>query len=223
MSSCEADLQPVTLYGEFVRLEPLTINHTHALTLVGLQEELWRWSPTIVSTPEDMREYVLAALAEWQRGIALPFVIVDQTNNKAIGSTRYANIDIRNRRLEIGWTWITLPYQRTAANTEAKLALLTHAFEVLAVNRVELKTDVLNEKSRRAITRIGAVEEGVFRKHMIIYPSGRVRDTVYFSIIDSEWPAVKDRLLRLLRRHRDIVEPGPGEARRLQDSVYSDW
>jgi N-acetyltransferase len=110
-----------------------------------------------------------------------------------VGSTRYGNIDPPNRRLEIGWTWITPAYQRTAVNTEAKLLLLAHAFERLEAHRVELKTDALNEKSRKAILRLGAVEEGIFRKH-IVTASGRVRDTVYYSIIDTEWPVVKARL-----------------------------
>src|SRR4030095_155250 len=114
-------------------------------------------------------------------------------------STRYGNIDLANRRLEIGWTWVAPAYQRTAVNTEAKLLLLTHAFERLGVNRVELKTDALNQKSRTAIARLGAVEEGTFRKH-IVTASGRVRDTVYYSIIDTEWPTVKRRLETWLNR-----------------------
>jgi RimJ/RimL family protein N-acetyltransferase len=121
-----------------------------------------------------------------------------ERHNLVIGSTRYANIDLPNRRLEIGWTWITSAYQRTGVNTEAKLLLLTHAFETLRLNRVELKTDALNQKSRAAIARIGAMEEGTFRKHLVT-STGRVRDTVYFSIIDTEWPAVKARLLAYLR------------------------
>jgi RimJ/RimL family protein N-acetyltransferase len=125
--------------------------------------------------------------------VSLPFVIVDQASNRIIGSTRYGNIDTTHRRLEIGWTWLTPGFQRGLANTEAKRLLLTHAFETLGVNRVELKTDALNEKSRKAIARIGATQEGIFRKHLIT-ASGRVRDTVYFSIIDSEWPAIKVRL-----------------------------
>jgi RimJ/RimL family protein N-acetyltransferase len=144
-----------------------------------------------------MSRYVLQALEELSRGIALPFVIVAQPGGEVVGSTRYGSVDLENRRLEIGWTWITPPYQRTAINTEAKLLLLTHAFERLGANRVELKTDALNQKSRNAIARLGAVEEGTFRKHIVTY-SGRVRDTVYYSIIDTEWPAVKARLVSRL-------------------------
>jgi len=125
------------------------------------------------------------------------FAIVDQVSNQVIGSTRYANIEPAHRRLEIGWTWLTPSFQRTAANTEAKLMLLTHAFETLGAQRVEFKTDKLNDRSREAILRIGAAEEGIFRKHMIM-STGRVRDTVYFSIIDTEWPAVKAKLLARL-------------------------
>jgi N-acetyltransferase len=145
----------------------------------------------------DMRAYVAQALEEQRRGVSLPFVIIAQ--GQVAGSTRYGNIDLANRRLEIGWTWVAPAYQRTAVNTEAKLLLLTHAFERLGVNRVELKTDALNQKSRTAIARLGAVEEGTFRKH-IVTASGRVRDTVYYSIIDTEWPTVKRRLEIWLHR-----------------------
>jgi N-acetyltransferase len=192
------NVEPVTLRGPAVRLEPMTSDHVQALARVGLEPELWRWTPTAVSTAEEMRAYVQTALDEQRRGAALPFVIVDEASGQVIGSTRYANIDAANRRLEIGWTWLAPSHQRTRANTEAKLLLLTHAFETLGAMRVELKTDALNEKSRRAILRIGAVEEGTFRRHMIT-ASGRVRDTVYYSIVDAEWPAVKARLAGLCR------------------------
>jgi RimJ/RimL family protein N-acetyltransferase len=191
-------VEPVTLRGAGVRLEPMTIDHVQALARVGLEPELWRWTPTAVTKPDEMRAYVQTALDEQRRGAALPFVIVDQASGQVIGSTRYANIDRANRRLEIGWTWLAPSHQRTRANTEAKLLLLTHAFENLGAMRVELKTDALNEKSRRAILRIGAVEEGILRKH-VITASGRIRDTVYFSIVDSEWPGVKARLVGMCR------------------------
>ena len=190
-------VEPITLRGAVVRLEPLRLDHVDPLSSVGLEPELWQWIPTQVTTPDEMRAYVLTALDELRRGFSMPFVIIEQAGGQVIGSTRYANIDAANRRLEIGWTWIAPAFQRTAANTEAKLLLLTHAFETLAANRVELKTDALNERSRAAILRIGAVEEGTFRKHMVT-ASGRVRDTVYFSIVNTEWPAVKARLRSLL-------------------------
>lgn len=189
-------VEPVTLRGTTVRLEPMTLDHVGALARVGLEPELWRWIPTAVTSVDEMRGYVALALEEQRRGVSLPFVIVHQETGEVIGSTRYANIVPADRRLEIGWTWITSAHQRTGANTEAKLLLLSHAFETLGAIRVELKTDALNEQSRRAILRLGAVEEGTFRKHRIT-ASGRIRDTVYFSILDTEWPTVKARLVRL--------------------------
>lgn len=191
-------VEPVTLRGRVVRLEPMTDDHVPALCRVGLDPDLWRWIPTAVTTPEEMSAYVAAALDEQRRGLALPFVIFDQARGEVIGSTRYANVEPLDRRLEIGWTWLASAHQRTGANTEAKLLLLTHAFERLGAIRVELKTDALNDRSRRAILRLGAIEEGTLRKHKLT-ASGRVRDTVYFSIVDTEWPAVKERLGRLLR------------------------
>jgi RimJ/RimL family protein N-acetyltransferase len=175
----------------------MTADHVDDLTRVGLEPELWRWIPHQVSTGDEMRAYVTTALEEFRKGTALPFVTIANGTDQVIGSTRYANIDLPNRRLEIGWTWITSAYQHTAANTEAKLLLLTHAFERLMLNRVELKTDALNHRSRTAILRLGAVEEGTLRKH-VVTSSGRVRDTVYFSILDTEWPAIKARLLGFL-------------------------
>jgi RimJ/RimL family protein N-acetyltransferase len=145
-----------------------------------------------------MTAYVATALDEQRRGLAVPFAIVETARGQVIGSTRFGNIDVHNRRLEIGWTWLALSHQRTAANTNAKRLLLAHAFEELGAMRVELKTDALNEKSRNAILRLGAVQEGVFRKHMVT-ASGRVRDTVYFSILDSEWPGVRSKLDERLR------------------------
>jgi RimJ/RimL family protein N-acetyltransferase len=186
-------VEPMILRGSTVVLEPLRADHAEALAAIGLEPELWRWIPTAVTTLEDMRAYVAKALEEQSRGVSLPFVIIANADGTVVGSTRYGNIDLANRRLEIGWTWVTPAYQRTQVNTEAKLLLLTHAFERLGVNRVELKTDALNQKSRTAIARLGAVEEGTFRKH-IVTASGRVRDTVYYSIIDTEWPTVKRRL-----------------------------
>jgi RimJ/RimL family protein N-acetyltransferase len=187
------DIKPVTLEGQHVRLEPLSINHHAGLAEVGLVEELWRWIPFAVRTPEEMREYIANALKAQAEGRELPFATIQKATGKMIGSTRYMNIDRPNLRVEIGSTWLAPAWQRTAANTEAKYLMLRHAFETLGCMRVELKTDALNEKSRNAILRIGAKEEGTFRKHMVMH-TGRIRDTAYFSIIDSEWPAVKARL-----------------------------
>jgi RimJ/RimL family protein N-acetyltransferase len=193
------NIAPITLEGATVRLEPLTLGHIPALAAVGLDSELWRWVPTVMVTASDMRAYVAEALDEQRRGLSLPFAIVDRASGRVIGSTRFANIDVPNRRVEIGWTWLAREFQRTRANTEAKLLLLTHAFETLGAIRVELKTDALNAQSRNAILRLGAVQEGIFRKHKIIPHQGRVRDTVYFSILDTEWPAVKSRLTAFCR------------------------
>jgi RimJ/RimL family protein N-acetyltransferase len=140
-----------------------------------------------------MSAYIATALEEQARGVSLPFALIEKAGGKAIGSTRYGNIDRTHHRVEIGWTWIAPLWQRTAINTEAKYLLLKHAFEKLGCIRVELKTDSLNERSRAAILRIGAREEGTFRNHMIT-STGRFRHTVYFSILDSEWPEVKSRL-----------------------------
>jgi RimJ/RimL family protein N-acetyltransferase len=195
--TAEMIVSPVILEGRHVRLEPLTKAHLTALAQVGLDEELWRWIPTAVRTAEEMAAYIETALQEQERGVSLPFVILEKGTGRAVGSTRYGNIDRTHHRVEIGWTWVARDWQRTAINTEAKYLLLRHAFETLGCLRVELKTDSLNEKSRAAILRIGAKEEGIFRNHMIT-ESGRIRHSVYFSIIESEWPAVKARLETML-------------------------
>lgn len=184
---------PVTLEGRHVRLEPLSLAHHADLSAVGLDEELWRWIPVPVRTPDEMAGYLSTALDEQTRGVSLPFAIVDKESGRAVGSTRYGNIDRAHHRVEIGWTWIGPAWQRTAVNTEAKYLLLKHGFEKLGCIRIELKTDSLNKRSRAAILRIGAKEEGTLRNHMIT-ASGRIRHTVYFSVLDSEWPDVKARL-----------------------------
>jgi RimJ/RimL family protein N-acetyltransferase len=189
----EMIVMPVTLEGRHALLEPLARAHLQRLAEVGLDEGLWRWIPTAVRTREEMAAYIETALDEQQRGVSLPFAIVEKATGRAIGSTRYGNIDRTHHRVEIGWTWVAREWQRTAMNTEAKYLLLKHAFESLGCMRVELKTDSLNEKSRAAILRIGAKEEGIFRNHMIT-ASGRIRHSAYYSIIDSEWPGVKARL-----------------------------
>ena len=191
------NVAPVMLEGSHVRLEPLAKAHLAGLAQFGLEEELWRWIPVPVRTVEEMAAYIETALQEQERGVSLPFALIEKATGRAIGSTRYGNIDSTHRRVEIGWTWVAREWQRSAVNTEAKYLLLKHAFETLGCIRVELKTDSLNEKSRAAILRIGAREEGIFRNHMIA-ANGRIRHTVYFSIVDSEWPAVKARLESLL-------------------------
>lgn len=189
----EMVVAPIVLEGQHVRLEPLREDHLTGLAAVGLDPELWRWIPTPVRTVEEMAVYIATALREQEQGASLPFALVERLTGRLMGSTRYGNIDRTNRHVEIGWTWVAPEWQRTAINTEAKYLLLKHAFETLNCIRVELKTDSLNERSRAAILRLGAREEGIFRNHMIT-ASGRIRHTVYFSIVDSEWPDVKARL-----------------------------
>jgi RimJ/RimL family protein N-acetyltransferase len=197
----EMVVAPATLEGQHARLEPLSKAHLAGLVEIGLDEELWRWIPIPVQTPEEMAGYIETALQEQERGVSLPFAIVERATARAIGSTRYGNIDRTHHRVEIGWTWVARAWQRTAMNSEAKYLLLRHAFETLGCMRVELKTDALNEKSRAAILRIGAKLEGIFRNHMIT-SSGRIRHSAYYSIIDSEWPPVKARLEYMLNSHK---------------------
>jgi RimJ/RimL family protein N-acetyltransferase len=191
-------VEPCVLEGAYVRLEPLSPDHLDALTAVGLDPDLWQWTLARNRTPDDMRRYVETALAEQRVGQALPFATVDRRSGCVVGSTRFGTIERAHRRVEIGWTWIARPWQRTAVNTEAKYLMLRHAFEVWGCVRVELKTNAKNERSRRAILRIGATEEGTLRKHYI-NADGTTRDSVYFSITDDEWPAVKQRLETMLR------------------------
>ena len=194
-------IEPVILEGDFVRLEPLKIEHFDPLWEAGKDESLWKWTANIVKVPEDLRRYVEAALGDFEKGISLPFVTIDRAQDKIVGSTRFGNIDPANRKTEIGWTWINPLWQRTYINSEAKLLMLTHAFETWKCIRVELKTDAFNEKSRSAMLRIGAKEEGTLRNHMIT-ESGRFRDSVYFSIIDSEWQEVKKNLIAKIESYR---------------------
>lgn len=191
------NLSPVTLEGSVVRLEPLGMQHVAALCEVGLDPALWALTTIRVNTPADMEKYVSDALADQRAGIALPFAAVERASGRVIGSTRFGSITPAHRRVEIGWTWIAQPWQRTAVNTEAKLLMLRHAFETLGCIRVELKTSALNARSRAAMRRIGATEEGTMRQHMI-NADGSLRDSVYFSVIDTEWPAVERRLEAML-------------------------
>jgi RimJ/RimL family protein N-acetyltransferase len=186
---------PLTLEGSTVRLEPIRMEHADLFWDVAKNdlEDIFRWIPYSMKTPEDFHKLVAKALDEKERGESVVFATVEQSSGRIIGSTRFMNIDRVNRRVEIGSTWIAPAWQRTAVNTDAKYLMLRHAFEVWGCIRVELKTDALNQKSRNAILRIGAKEEGTLRRHLITW-SGRVRDTVYFSILDSEWPEVKARL-----------------------------
>jgi len=191
------DFSPVPLTGPRVRLEPLTLDHLDALCAVGIDEEIWRYTTARVRNSDDMRRYIETAL-QWQRdGTAVPFATADRASGRVVGTTRFANIVKEHRRAEIRWTWLARDFQRTYVNTEAKYLMLRHAFEEWGLCRVELKTSSLNTRSRDAILRLGAVEEGTLRKHMV-NEDGSARHSVYFSIIDTEWPAVKARLERKL-------------------------
>jgi len=193
------NLQPVTLEGDVTRLEPLSSAHFAPLCEIGLDPEIWRWMINDVRSPEDLRRYLERALQEQREGKSLPFATVERASGKVVGSTRFGNIDPPNRRVEIGWTWIARPWQRTAINTEAKYLMLRYAFEIWGCARVELKTNAMNYRSRAAILRIGAKEEGTLRKHQIS-ERGVSRDTVYFSIVDTEWPRVKAGIEERMRR-----------------------
>jgi RimJ/RimL family protein N-acetyltransferase len=194
------DLTPVTLEGRHVRLEPLSRAHGTELASVAIDRDLWRWTPTQIHSMTDLDAYIEAALSSQRAGTAMPFATVDRSAGRAIGSTRFGNIDPQNRRVEIGWSWLGRAFQRKAYNTEAKLLMLTHAFERLDCIRVELRADVLNRKSRTAIERLGAREEGILRHHMIL-PDGRLIDWVYYSILREEWPSVRAGLEQKLASH----------------------
>ena len=188
------NLQPFKLAGQSIRLELLNLNHVPALARAGMHPELWLLQPAPIANEDEMRRYVNAALNDQQCGSGLPFVIVDVQTDQVIGSTRYMDIALQHFRLEIGATWLTPTHQRSRANTETKLLLLGHAFESLGIKRVVFKTEVLNENSRRALARIGAVEEGTFRQHLYT-TSGRARDMVYFAILGEDWPRVEEALM----------------------------
>jgi len=193
-------LVPISLDGSLVSLEPLTHSRVPELAAIGLHQELWRLQPRAIVSTADMRDYVEQALADHARGVSLPFVIVRRADQAVLGSTRFMDIALEHRRLEIGATWLTPAAQRTGANVEAKFLLLSHAFETMAVQKVVFKTEVLNTQSRTAILTLGAVEEGTFRRHLIA-ENGRMRDMVYFSILDAEWPDVRRRLRSRLDRY----------------------
>jgi len=193
-------IEPVTLTGKIVRLEPLSFEHTGDLVEAGQDEDIWTYMRYgVVNNPERMRQFIQSLLDGQARGTDLPFAVVFQETGKAIGMSRYLNIEAANHAVEVGGTWYSLDFQRTGVNTECKFLLLRHAFEVLDCIRVQIKTDLRNERSQRAIERIGAVREGVLRDHVIL-PDGTVRSSVYYSILAREWPAVKQHLLDLMDR-----------------------
>lgn|SRR5487761_2645560 len=199
MSNRRPRLSEPTLVGQRVELHPLRRKDATALLEAAADGELWNLKVTVVPSPQTIAEYVDTALAGRRAATVMPFVIVHRETGRVVGSTRFWKIDQANRKLEIGHTWLSASVQRTGVNTEMKLLMLTHAFEVMNAVRVQFTTDELNERSRAAISRIGAKQEGIVR-HERIMPDGRKRNSVRFSIIDTEWPDVKAALQRKLTR-----------------------
>jgi len=196
-------ITPITLVGRVVRLEPLSEAHVPGLAAAGRDPAIWQYMRYgYIDSEPKMAELVRYLLGLQARGTDLPFAVIHRADRRPIGMTRYMDIQPENRGLEIGGTWYATAYQRTAVNTECKYLLLRHAFESLDCIRVQLKTDLRNERSQRAIERIGAVREGVLRNHMIL-PDGTTRSSVYYSILSAEWPAVKARLEGFLSVKRD--------------------
>ena len=192
-------IQPVVLEGRIVRLEPLRRDHLDGLAEVAFDPVLWQFTLARPVDRAGLEAWLVTALDNAQAGTEMPFATVDLASGRPIGSTRYLNIVPEHRRFEIGWTWIATSAQRTGATREAKLLQLTHGFEQLGANRIEFKTDSLNEKSRTALLGIGAQFEGIFRNHMVM-PEGRLRHSAYYSVTREDWPEVKARLLALLER-----------------------
>lgn len=194
------EIKPVVLTGRYVRLEPLSEDHIPGLTEIGAGRDFWNFMLYgDIETEADMRNWVLDIMERGKKGTDLPFAVIHLESGRVAGATRYLNIMPNDRGLEIGGTWYGLDFQRTGVNTECKYLLLKHAFEDLKCIRVQLKTDSRNERSQKAIERIGAKKEGVLRNHMIL-PDGRYRHSVFYSILDSEWEAVKKRVEQMMAR-----------------------
>jgi N-acetyltransferase len=194
------DIKPVVLTGRHVRLEPMTEGHIPGLAEIGVGQNFWDfmlYGP--MNSEEDMRGWVMDIISRGEKGNDLPFVVFHLASGHVAGATRYLNILPKDRGLEIGGTWYGIDFQRTVVNTECKYLLLRHAFETLDAIRVQLKTDLRNERSQRAMERIGAKKEGILRNHMIL-PDGRYRDSVFYSILDTEWPEVKTKLEEMMNR-----------------------
>ncbi len=194
------DIKPAVLTGKHVRLEPMTLEHVEPLAEIGVGHDFWDFMVYgKMESVEDMRGWVTDVLERASKGTDLPFVAIHLASGRVAGATRYLNIDSVNRGLEVGGTWYGLEFQRTAVNTECKYLLFKHAFETLGAIRVQLKTDLRNDRSQRAIERIGAMKEGVLRNHMIL-PDGYLRHSVYYSVLDTEWEGVKKRLEEMMNR-----------------------
>jgi RimJ/RimL family protein N-acetyltransferase len=187
-------LEPVTLEGRLVRLEPMSPAHLDGLSKVAFDPSLWVWTLARPTDRAGLEAWMSTAISNREAGTELPFVTIDRATGEPIGSSRYLNIVPEHRRLEVGWTWVALARQRSGTNREAKLLMIEHAIERLGCHRVEFKTDSRNEKSRAALLGIGAIFEGIFRNHMVM-PDGPLRHSAYYSVIDDEWPEVKARLV----------------------------
>jgi RimJ/RimL family protein N-acetyltransferase len=194
------EVKPVVLTGKHVRLEPMTEAHIPGLTEIGVGQDFWDFMLYgRMDSEEDMRGWVMDIMSRGGKGADLPFAVIHLASGRVAGATRYLNIMPRDRGLEIGGTWYGAEFQRTAVNTECKYLLLRHAFETLGAIRVQLKTDLRNERSQKAMERIGAKREGILRNHMIL-PDGRYRDSVFYSILDTEWTEVKKKLEEMMSR-----------------------
>ena len=199
MTVTPSGLDRIVLEGRIVRLEPLELAHVPSLAEVALDPAIWRWTIARPQTEADLRDWATAAIRGREAGTESPFATIERATGRPIGSTRFMNIALEHRRVEIGWTWLAPAWQRTGANREAKLLMLGYAFDTLGCRRVEFKTDSNNEASRAALLGIGAAFEGIFRKH-IVMPNDGVRHSAWYSVIDDEWPAVRARLEEGLRR-----------------------
>ena len=200
-------VQPVTLQGKHVRLEPLSEAHTSGLAEIGIGQSFWDFMLYgNIQTEADMRNWVLDILSRAEKGTDLPFAVIHLASGRVAGATRYLNIMPKDRGLEIGGTWYGPEFQRTAVNTECKYLLLKHAFETLGAIRVQLKTDSRNVRSQKAIEHIGGVKEGVLRNHMIL-PDGLFRHSVFYSILDSEWGSVKKNLEEMMKKYESGSSP----------------
>jgi RimJ/RimL family protein N-acetyltransferase len=203
--------EPVTFEGHFIRLLPVSLSHHERLCAIGLEPTLWQHTTLRVQTPDEMRRYIDKALESQAAGTALPFVVVLQATGQIVGTTRYHSIVREHRRVEIGFSWVGLPWQRSPVNTEAKYLLLSYAFEQARCQRVEFKADSQNEPSCRALLRIGATREGTLRQYMYSAHKG-ARNIALFSIIDVEWPDIKARLeQRLYQRNTDPMNEGDAQ------------
>lgn len=192
-------LDGIVLEGDIVRLEPLELHHVPGLAEVGLDPAIWRWTIARPASENDLRSWASAAIRGREAGTEYPFATIERATGRPIGSSRFMNIALEHKRVEIGWTWLAPPWQRSGANREAKLLMLGHAFDVLGCRRVEFKTDSNNEPSRTALLGIGASFEGIFRKH-IVMPNDGIRHSAWYSVIDDEWPLVKAGLEESLLR-----------------------